>query len=70
MTNERLCEIIKFQLLSTRLKFIRLRWAGHVVRMTSSRLPRCVLNGALEESTRTVGHPRLRWEDVLKCDMT
>ena len=69
MTNERLFEITKSQPLSTRLKFTRLRWAGHLTRMPSSRLPHAILHGVLEEGTRTVGRPRLRFKDVLKRDL-
>jgi len=47
----------------------RLRWAGHVVRMDPSRLPRIMLYGELNEGTRPNGRPKLRYKDQLKCSL-
>jgi len=40
-----------------------LRWAGHVVRMDLSRLPRIMLCGELGEGRRLHGRPKLHYED-------
>ena len=46
-----------------------LRWAGHVVRMDDSRLPKAVMYAELREGTRTVGGQKLRYKDVLKRNL-
>ena len=46
----------------------RLRWAGHVARMTARRGVYRVLVGK-PERRRTLGRPRLRWEDTIKVDV-
>lgn len=69
LSNEELFKITKSQPLSSRLKFIRLRWAGHITRMEPHRLPRSIFYGALEQGDRPVGRPRLRFKDVLKRDL-
>jgi hypothetical protein len=50
-------DIVKF------IKFKRLQWAGHVVRMDNSRIPNKVLDGKFH-----VGRPWLRWEDNIRRD--
>jgi len=69
MTNEELFKITNSGPLSSRLKFIRLRWAGQVNRMPPSRIPHSILHGVLEEGTRHIGRPKLRFKDVLKRDL-
>ena len=44
----------------------RLRWAGHIHRMDSSRLPRRILYGELAGGRRTQGAPKRRFKDQLK----
>jgi len=46
-----------------------LRWAGHVVRMDPSRLPRIMLYSELDQGTRPHGRPKLRYKDQLKCSL-
>ena len=46
----------------------RLRWAGHLARMEQFRNAFRVLVGK-PESKRTLGRPRLRWEDNIKMDL-
>ena len=43
----------------------RLRWAGHVARMSENRLPKCVLYGELAEGRRKQGGQLKRYKDVL-----
>jgi hypothetical protein len=45
-----------------------MRWAGHVVRMGEERGVHRVLIGK-PEGQRTLGRPRLRWEDNIKIDL-
>ena len=54
-----------FALLSQR----RMRWLGHVRRMSDGRIPKDILYGELEEVNRPRGRPKLRFTDVCKCDL-
>lgn len=47
----------------------RLRWLGHVSRMSDGRIPKDILYGELAEGTRARGRPILRFKDVCKRDM-
>ena len=47
----------------------QLRWAGHVRRMSDSRLPKAVLYGELTEEKRKQGGQKLRFKDVIKRHM-
>jgi len=46
------------------IKFRRLGWAGHIVRMEEQRIPKKFLNG----NFLTVRRPRTRWKDVVHID--
>ena len=69
MSNEEVFRLTGSGPLSSRLKFIRLRWAGHVDRMPIDRIPHMLLHGVLESGTRKTGRPCLRYKDVLKRDL-
>lgn len=45
------------------------RWLGHVIRMSDNRLPKMVLFGELDQGTRPVGRPKLRFKDHIKSAM-
>ena len=47
----------------------RLRWLGHVHRMSDGRIPKDVLYGELASGRRPVGRPMLRFKDVCKRDL-
>ena len=47
----------------------QLRWAGHVVRMHNSRLPKQIFYSELTEGSRHVGAPKKRFRDNLKSHM-
>ena len=47
----------------------RLRWLGHVSRMSDGRIPKDILYGELAEGTRARGRPMLRFRDACKRDM-
>jgi hypothetical protein len=46
----------------------RMRWAGHVARMTEERNVYRVLMGK-PEGKRPLGRPRHRWEDGIRMDL-
>ena len=47
----------------------RLRWLGHVHRMSDGRLPKDILYGELTQGKRGRGRPMLRFKDVCRRDM-
>jgi len=49
------------------IKIRRLEWVGHTIRMDEERIPKKVLNGNFH-TTRPVGRPRTRWENVVQRD--
>ena len=52
--------------IETMLMKNQLRWAGHVVRMSDSRLPKQIFYSELADGARRRGRPLLRYKDVLK----
>jgi len=51
-----------------RIKSRRMRWAGHVVRIGTTRRAHRVLVGS-PEGNRTLGRPRHKWENNIKMDL-
>ena len=52
--------------IETTLAASQLRWAGHLVRMDDSRIPKMLLYGELASGRRKAGGQKLRYKDVLK----
>ena len=50
------------------IKSMRLRWAGHVVRMDEGRSAFKILTGK-PTGKRLLGRPRRRWEDNIRMDL-
>lgn len=50
------------------VKIQRLKWAGHLARMTDNRAP-AVLFRNIPEGRRSVGRPRNRWSDGVQADL-
>ncbi|XP_045457359.1 uncharacterized protein LOC123667510 [Melitaea cinxia] len=69
VTNERVLGIAQLPSVVALLKQKRLRWLGHVHRMSSARLPRQTLLGQIAFAKRNVGRPMLRFRDCAKRDM-
>ena len=44
----------------------RLRWSGHLVRLTDVRLPKQFLYGQLDQGKRLQGWTKRRYKDLLK----
>ena len=51
------------------LSLSQLRWAGHLVRMEDSRLPKQLFYGELSAGKRHTGRPKLRYKDSLKANL-
>ena len=69
VTNEEVLKQAQMPSLYTMLRQRRLRWLGHVHRMSDGRIPKDLLYGQLAIGTRPVGRPHLRFKDVCKRDM-
>jgi hypothetical protein len=67
-TNEELITKYKSQDIITVIKFRRLEWLGHVVRMDKSRSVKKMFEGKLE-GRRGRGRPRLRWIKDVEDDL-
>ena len=59
----------KQQRVSSLLSQRRLRFAGHLVRMSGNRLPRKLLVCSLPSGRRSVGGHKCRWNDLLLRDL-
>ncbi|XP_047481685.1 uncharacterized protein LOC125034088 [Penaeus chinensis] len=62
-------ELASIPSIHTLLQKAQVRWAGHVVRMADSRLPKQLLYGELCEGKRSVGGQKKRFKDSLKASL-
>ena len=53
----------------TLLQKAQARWAGHMVRMSDSRIPKQLLYGELHQGKRTAGGQKKRFKDCLKVSL-
>jgi len=67
-TNLKLIIKYKSQDIVTLIKFQRLEWLGHVIRMNETRCVKKICEGKLE-GRRGRGRPRLRWIDDVEDDL-
>ena len=65
--NQELYDLYKDPIISTEIKMGRLRWAGHVQRMSVGEIPRGIMDGA-PGGRRGLGRPKLRWLDGVTKD--
>ena len=69
VTNNIVLERAGVPTIFTLLQQRRLRWLGHVRRMSDGRIPKDLLYGELDHGLRPVGRPKLRFKDTCKRDM-
>jgi len=69
MTNKDVFQLTGSVPLFSKLKFLYLRWAGHLNRMPKHRIPHILFHGVLSEGSCQTGRPYLRFKDVLKRDL-
>jgi hypothetical protein len=50
------------------IKSMRMRWAGHLVRI-GKRMSVCRILLGEPKGRRPIGRPRLRWEDSIEMDL-
>jgi len=67
-TNEEVRQLYRELDIVTEIKKGRLRWLGHVERMSEERVVKRLYQNTLEGS-RSVGRPRLRWMDDMREDL-
>ena len=65
--NHELYELFKDSDIVNYIKVKRLAWAGHLTRMSNERTLKKIFN-TRPEGTRSVGRPKLRWEDGVVQD--
>ena len=65
MSNAQVLQKTGCKSIATIVAQARLRWEGHVARMSENRLPKCVLYGELAEGRRKQGGQLKRYKDVL-----
>ena len=53
----------------TTMREAQIRWAGHVSRMSDSRIPKQLLYGELSQGARKAGGQRKRFKDSLKANL-
>ncbi|KAK2573141.1 RNA-directed DNA polymerase from mobile element jockey [Acropora cervicornis] len=70
ITNEEVLPRADTTSVEAMLMLRQLRWAGHVTRMESSRMPKAVSYGELSQGKRDRGAPRKRFKDQLKRQLT
>ena len=58
-----------FTTIYTAINQRRLRWLGHVLRMSDECIPKALLYSELVVGKRNFGRPRLRYKDVCKRDL-
>ena len=61
ITNEKVLRRTGLTFMYTILSHRRLRWLGHIVRMSDERIPKTLLYSELVVGKRNVGRPRLRY---------
>ena len=69
VTNNIVLERAGVPTIFTLLRQHRLRWLGHVRRMSDGRIPKDLLYGELDHGLRPVGRPKLHFKDTCKRDM-
>ena len=70
ITNQEVLSRCGISGIETFLMKSQLRWAGHVIRMDDSRLPKTILYGQLANAKRPEGRPLLRYKDKLKANLS
>jgi len=61
-------EVLSYENIVTYIRVKRLVWAGHLIRMNNDRMLKKIFN-TKPGGVRSVGRPKLRWEDGIDQDM-
>ena len=68
VTNESLLKRCRTVCIDKETRYRRLRWLGHIGRMHDDRLPKRLLF-SIVSGQRSVGRPRLMWNDIARSDL-
>ena len=66
MTHSKIGSRAGIPLIESMLLHHQLRWLGHIIRMSHSRLPHCMLHGQLRLGHRCVGGQKKHFKDHIK----
>jgi len=71
LTNKELCERVGLPTIEDIIADRRWRWAGHVLRMDTDRVPRRLMLGRLDKQVdlEFKKKPAMRWSDLIRQDM-
>lgn len=67
--NEQILDQTNMKSIEDMLRIKRLRWAGHISRMTNEKIPKQVAFSQLAKGKRLQVKPKKRWSDILKEDL-
>lgn len=69
VTNKEILERANLPSMEDLLIRKNLRWTGHIIRMSSERMPKQILFSQLPAGERKLGRPRLRYKDTIKRNL-
>ena len=67
-SNKEINELLGLENIVGFIKALRIRWLGHIERMSEERMPKMILNAKIDSGRRR-SRPRKRWVDDLESDM-
>ena len=67
--NHELYQVYKDANIVNRIKYGRLQWAGHLVRMSEERIAKTIFDGEPGRGRRLRGRPRIRWQYAVESDL-
>ena len=67
-SNKEIDELLGDENIVRLIKTLRIRWLGHIERMSEERMPKMILNSKIDSGRRR-GRPRKRWIDDLESDL-
>ena len=67
--NHELYQVYEDANIVNRIKYGRLQWAGHLVRMPEERIAKTIFDGEPGRGRRLRGRPRIRWQHAVESDL-
>ena len=69
VTNKHLISVTKQPQLTNLIRYRRLKWFGHLLRMDSNRIPKRLHLWKPSHRRRRRGQPRTKWIDIIQRDL-